>query len=203
MLTIKEFDDRTECYLNGILHRNDGPACVWRNGTKEWFFHGLRHRIDGPAWEYCNGQKEWYLNGLRHRADGPALEYPDGIKLWFLNGVRHRETGPAIELYSTKEWYIHGLLHRIDGPAVERIEGITCWYLHGKRLSPQEIKAHQISRLRDICLSLLPLQLPPYVIFWILEWSESFYIADLDQRSIIKMIEGIRNSRQKLKNIVI
>ncbi len=77
------------------------------------------------------------------------------------------------------------------------------WYLHNKLLYLPEIKAYQISRLRDLTLVLSPLELPPYVIFWILEWSESAYIADLDQRSVIKLLEGIMNSRQKLKNISI
>ena len=30
------------------------------NGTKEWYLNGLCHREDGPAIEYANGDKAWY-----------------------------------------------------------------------------------------------------------------------------------------------
>ena len=47
--------------LNGLLHREDGPAVI---GTHEsWYINGLRHRENGPAIEYHNGDKEWYYNG--------------------------------------------------------------------------------------------------------------------------------------------
>jgi len=50
-------------YLNGKLHREDGPAVEWANGNKKWFLNGRLHREDGPAVEWFNGYKEWYLNG--------------------------------------------------------------------------------------------------------------------------------------------
>lgn len=45
----------------GILHREDGPAVEWNNGSKEWYFNGKRHRLDGPAVERFNGHKEWWF----------------------------------------------------------------------------------------------------------------------------------------------
>lgn len=53
------------CWLNsnGDLHRVDGPAIQWPNGTKEWFLNGLPHRLCGPAIEYPDGQKDWFING--------------------------------------------------------------------------------------------------------------------------------------------
>jgi len=85
----------------GRLHREDGPAREWADGSKEWWLNGERHRVDGPAIEYASGSKEWWLNGERHRVDGPAIEYANGDKAWRLNGryvseqeyawrVRHR-----------------------------------------------------------------------------------------------------------------
>jgi len=68
-----------------LLHREDGPAIAYVNGTKEWWLNGKRHRTDGPAIENINGNKEWYLNGKLHREDGPAIEYNDGDKEWYLN----------------------------------------------------------------------------------------------------------------------
>jgi hypothetical protein len=32
-------------------------------GTKRWYKKGLLHRIDGPAIEYCNGTKHWCFEG--------------------------------------------------------------------------------------------------------------------------------------------
>ena len=55
------------------------------NGDKSWFLNGKLHREDGPAVEYSDGNKFWWLNGKRHREDGPALERSNGTKLWCLN----------------------------------------------------------------------------------------------------------------------
>ena len=33
------------------------------NGSKEWYLDGLTHREDGPAVEYLNGYKQWYIHG--------------------------------------------------------------------------------------------------------------------------------------------
>ena len=33
------------------------------NGDKEWWLNGKLHREDGPAIEYSNGYKAWCLNG--------------------------------------------------------------------------------------------------------------------------------------------
>jgi hypothetical protein len=32
-------------------------------GTKIWYLNGELHREDGPAIEYTKGDKEWWLNG--------------------------------------------------------------------------------------------------------------------------------------------
>ena len=75
---------------------NDAPICkTFPNGNKQWFLNGELHREDGPAIERTNGDKEWYLNGVRHREDGPAVENANGMKMWYLNGKLHREDGPA------------------------------------------------------------------------------------------------------------
>lgn len=121
-------------YWNGKLHREDGPATECGNGYKAWFLNGQRHREDGPAIEYANGITEWYLNGELHREHGPAIEWADGSKFWFLNGQRHRADGPAIEWASGgKAWWVNGKLHREDGPAVESSGGVKEWWLNGKR----------------------------------------------------------------------
>ena len=45
---------------------------------KMWYVDGKLHREDGPAFEAGNGSKEWYIDDLRHRTDGPAVVYFKG-----------------------------------------------------------------------------------------------------------------------------
>ena len=59
---------------------------VCDNGDRFWFLNGELHREDGPAVEYHNGSKEWYKNSLLHREDGPAIEWANGGKEWYING---------------------------------------------------------------------------------------------------------------------
>jgi hypothetical protein len=80
-----------------------------RAGNKCWYLNGKLHREDGPAIIFRNSDKHWYLNGKLHRVDGPACEYIDGTKYWFLNGDRHRTDGPAIEAFNKKYWYLNGV----------------------------------------------------------------------------------------------
>jgi hypothetical protein len=51
-------------YLNGELHRDDGPAIMLPDGTQFWFLNDQLHRTDGPAVVLPNGERYWYLNGI-------------------------------------------------------------------------------------------------------------------------------------------
>jgi hypothetical protein len=75
----------------GRLHRDDGPAVEYVDGTKHWYQHGLLHRDGGPAVEHSNVCKCWYQHGELHRDDGPAVEYSDGTKYWYQNGIKLSE----------------------------------------------------------------------------------------------------------------
>jgi hypothetical protein len=55
-------------------------------GDKRWYLNGKLHREDGPACEYANGSKFWYLNDQLHREDGPAYEAAYGYKQWYYHG---------------------------------------------------------------------------------------------------------------------
>jgi len=68
------------------LHREDGPAMEWADGTKHYYINGQRHREDGPAMETADGEKHYYINGERHRENGPAVEYAYGGKSYYING---------------------------------------------------------------------------------------------------------------------
>ena len=73
-------------YLCDELHRSDGTAVEFENGTKKWYVNGKLHRNNGPAVEFANGYKSWYQNGERHRDDGPAVEFANGSKKWYRHG---------------------------------------------------------------------------------------------------------------------
>ena len=76
------------------------PTCdTYPDGTKEWYLNGKLHREDGPAIEYANGSKAWWLNGKLHREDGPAIERASGNKTWFLNNIRYSEPDFYRRLY--------------------------------------------------------------------------------------------------------
>jgi hypothetical protein len=100
--TMTDNNGKKEWWLNGELHREDGPALEWWTGYKEWYFHGKIHRVDGPAIEY--------LNGKVHREDGPAVVSGDGYEAWYLDGQLHREDGPAIIFPNgNKFWYLRNM----------------------------------------------------------------------------------------------
>jgi hypothetical protein len=80
-----------------------------RHGIREWWLNGKLHRADGPAILYPNGDEEWWLNGRRHREDGPAIYWEKSSNYWYLNGKQHRIDGPAVEYFSgAKGWWIDG-----------------------------------------------------------------------------------------------
>lgn len=56
------------------------------NGNKFWYLNGKLHREDGPAAIHITGDKCWLLNGNLHREDGPAVEFDDGDKEWYYHG---------------------------------------------------------------------------------------------------------------------
>ena len=62
---IIDVDGNKEWYLNGELHREDGPAVIYTDGHKEWYLHGNKHRENGPAVEWIGGSKEWYIHGKK------------------------------------------------------------------------------------------------------------------------------------------
>ena len=66
---VKDKDNDIAYYLNGKLHRTDGPAVEHANGDKYWLLNGKYHREDGPAVEYHDGDKEWWLNDKSYGYD--------------------------------------------------------------------------------------------------------------------------------------
>ncbi len=92
----KKSKDRIEYYNDkGELHREDGPAIEYNNGTKHWYINNQLHRIDGPAIEHSDGSKYWFKNGKRHREDGPYNEYNNEVDsiyhMYFLEDIFYTE----------------------------------------------------------------------------------------------------------------
>ena len=76
--------------LNGMYHREDGPAKIWPNGSYAWYFAGHRHREDGPAlFDAISGHEEWFRYGQIHRIDGPARSRYGEKREWFLFNRKH------------------------------------------------------------------------------------------------------------------
>ena len=76
-------------------------------GITGWFKDAkckVLHRENGPAIEYADGSKCWFQNGQRHRTDGPAIERADGTKEWYIDGKVMTEavfldaTQPLVEM---------------------------------------------------------------------------------------------------------
>jgi len=96
LLYIARSLEEKKWYVEGKLHRIDGPAIESLEGIYEWYKNGKLHRDDGPAIEYFDGYKAWYKNGMLYRDDGPAIESDDGYRVWYKNGKRCRKDGSPI-----------------------------------------------------------------------------------------------------------
>ena len=139
-----------EWYLVGTentskqLHREDGPAIIYPDGTEVWYRNGQRHREDGPEVVTASGIQEWWQWGLKHRVEGPAVVKPDGtVEYWYLGYPagstpdRDGKFEPATPTMKTSlgdtDYRVYGVLHREDGPAVVKEDGTQEWWVAGKR----------------------------------------------------------------------
>lgn len=83
---------------------------VWtvEDGTVKHYCHGQLHRVDGPAVEYIDGSYEWLSCGRPHRVDGPAIRTQDTV-LYLVHGYLHCTHGPAkICDDGRRFWYLWG-----------------------------------------------------------------------------------------------
>lgn len=87
-------------------------------GNVEWALNGKLHRDDGPAVEYVDGSSYWFQHGRIHRDNGPAIEWADGSWTWMANDEIHRLAGPAnVHVDCREEWHVFG--HVLDGDDVD------------------------------------------------------------------------------------
>jgi hypothetical protein len=113
----------TACiYLkNNQIHRTEGPAVVFDDGSYIWYLQGKRSRTNGPSTLIKNPLfREWRIGGKLHRKDGPAIEYAQTLEQ--LRKDKH--LGPVN--YSLEFWviefYVNGVPHR-DHPHAAKITG--------------------------------------------------------------------------------
>ena len=68
-----------------ITLQSETKVYIWNDGQVDWTINGVLHREDGPALSYPDGSCRWYLNGKLHRSGGPAV---DGAmhKFWYIHG---------------------------------------------------------------------------------------------------------------------
>ena len=60
----------TESTIRTIAAMPEQPTCkTLSDGTKQWWLDGELHRTDGPAIEWADGSKTWWLNGKLHRVE--------------------------------------------------------------------------------------------------------------------------------------
>ena len=90
---------------------------VDETGTERWYLNGKLHRDDGPAGELADGTKVWYLNGEHDRTDGPAVEWPDGTKEWWVDGVELTE-----EEFNNRNRTLVATIKVYSDGSVERVE---------------------------------------------------------------------------------
>ena len=101
-----------EWKIDRKLHRVDGPAVIWEDGSTEWWQFGFRGRIGGPCSDMADGSRAWIERDLNvgrhhlganlprvpyHRLDGPALIYANGTRHWIQDGVLGKVDGPMME----------------------------------------------------------------------------------------------------------
>ena len=61
-MTTDEWGNKVWKNSRNYYHRTDGPAIEWSDGDKEWWLNGMLHRLNGPAVDRPNRQL-WYMNG--------------------------------------------------------------------------------------------------------------------------------------------
>ena len=63
---VDEYGTRRYYNAAGLLHREDGPAVIWRDGSEAWFHNGKLHRTTGPAVALTNRTTTWWIHGVQY-----------------------------------------------------------------------------------------------------------------------------------------
>ena len=88
-------------YVNGKIHREDGPAIIYDDGSWSWFYNGFCHRLDGPA-VFRKVEKSYTLTNLL------TVATPEGWISYHLNGKQ-----VSITEWSTNSLVIRNKIEKI------------------------------------------------------------------------------------------
>ena len=59
-----KYGDRVWTDSDGLFHRENGPAIIYKTGAEYWYCRGVLHREDGPACIWKSGNiNEWDIDG--------------------------------------------------------------------------------------------------------------------------------------------
>ena len=166
-------DGNQRWFKDGKVHRENGPAIIWRDGEQDWYKDGKRHRDgdlpavvtesgilhyykygklhrdgDLPAIMRPSGHRAWYQDGWEHRdGDKPAVISGDGDEEWWRHGNRHRDGDmPAYvsDEYGFLYFYKNGECHRDFGPAHIRRSKPPKFYEHGLKRRPISVRGETL-----------------------------------------------------------
>ena len=135
--------------VNTLLETAQPTMHVDEDGTIRWKIDGILHKEDGPAVIYPNGTTVWYVDGVKHREDGPAMVSTSrDVSAWYKHGELHREEGPAVVYKDGSfEWYIDGYRHKLDGPAVVHMHDGKIksedWWINGEQITGSDLENHK------------------------------------------------------------
>jgi hypothetical protein len=141
--------NRMEWKVGEVLHRLDGPALIYPDGSFEWRRYGILHREKGPAMAWTAGSKRYLSDRMVYDNNGNIVRSSDDLEKYvefhkggyacLIDGKYHCTAGPAIRFDDGEEhWCINGCYHRDgDNPALIREcakEGIKYAYYKNDKL---------------------------------------------------------------------
>lgn len=146
------------CEIWGILNPGETTPKLKENRSNvpNSLLNGILHREEGPALKYYDkGDAHWYYNNQLHRDDDlPAIESISGY-WWYQHGLKHRDNNlPASirfnrkNILDRKEWWKNGLYHRENGPAIEYRNGYHEWWIYGEQYT--EVEFNQIIAKKNL-----------------------------------------------------
>jgi hypothetical protein len=63
-ITITESGSKIYRNKEGKLHRDEGPAIIYKDSTQMWYQNDMLHREDGPSMICPGGQVNYFLNDI-------------------------------------------------------------------------------------------------------------------------------------------
>lgn len=96
------------------------------NGNNGTFYYKdkkmtILHREDGPAIEFSDGSKSWFKDGKLHREDGPAIYTYDGGESYYLNDAWYTKAAWTKAVFKVVELTLEDIA-KLAGVSVEKIK---------------------------------------------------------------------------------